>query len=47
MVTPAFARGHQDVAVRRLSTAVVRPDDDSVVAVEVAEGSTPRLVGTV
>ena len=47
MVTPAFAGDRQDVSVSQLSQALVRPDDDGVIAVEVTKRSPARLAGTV
>ena len=47
MIASALAGDGEDVAMGRLTETLVRPDDDSVVAVEVAERVPPGLTGAV
>jgi hypothetical protein len=47
MVAAAFAGDRQDVWVVRLLQSRVRPHDDRVITVEVAEDPPARLAGSV
>ena len=47
VIAAAFACDHEYVTVRRLTEALVRPDGDRIVSVEVAENMPAWLVWTV